>query len=185
MNLATRISILITSSIILAGPWYAEEAYRVVSDSISELGTQQSKNNWILKVGFLVLGAGLLFDFIRTRRKLDISFALFGLFFALSGLYPHKPSADGVPYHEVNDILHSVMANIAGVALSVGLCLRAMRESGHRHVYALVVAMISIVVPLAMWRFPAFTGLLQRSMFAAVFVWLWFNYPIQDDRQAV
>ena len=58
----SRIGILVFAAAAIAGPWYSVEEHKPVSNLISELGAQNTQNNFVMIGGFLVLGSGIAVD---------------------------------------------------------------------------------------------------------------------------
>ena len=174
----TRAGIVVFSAAVLAGPWYAVGGYSAVGNLISELADQNTRNNFVMVVGFLALGLCIVADGIRQRDRGAIPFIAFGLFMALAGLFGHKPIDAIVPYSEFAHKAHSVLASLAGVSITLALIWQALRVPtlGIR-VITLSVAVLCVALPLAMLQFPAYQGLIQRFMYLFVFAWLWAGFP--------
>jgi len=170
----TRFSILITTGTIFFGPLYSETHYSWVTNTISQLGAQSTKNNWIMVVGFLSLGIGLVMDTIRFRAKRMIPFGFFGLFFALAGCFPHQAWIEGRTSSESVHLVHQIMANLSGVAITIGhIIIGVTADTKKEKMVSFFLASTCIVLPLAMFTFSDYTGVIQRVMYGASFVWLW------------
>ena len=172
------------SAAVLAGPWYTVGGYSAVGNPISELAAQNTRNNFVMVVGFLALGLCIVADGIRQRWRSAIPIIAFGLFMALAGLFGHKPIDATVPYSEFAHQAHSFLASLAGVSITLALIWQALRVRtlGVR-VITLSVALLCVALPLAMWRFPAYQGLIQRFMYLFVFAWLWACLPAHTANQ--
>jgi len=172
----TRVSLLVTVLAIGLGPLYSEPEYSWVRNSVSQLGAQSTKNSAIMVVGFLALGMGLVVDTFRSRDLRRIPFGLFGLFFALAGCFPHEAWIEGRESSALIHRLHQVMANLSGLAITVGHLVAgtvASRKSAKFVSFSLAVS--CVVLPLAMLKLPELMGLLQRLMYGLTFLWLWKN----------
>jgi hypothetical membrane protein len=187
----TRAGIVMFSAAALAGPWYTADGYNVVSNLVSELAAQRTKNNFVMVAGFLSLGLALIADGLRRFQAPAIPFMAFGLFMALAGLFGHKPMTPSLPYSELTHTAHSILASLAGISITVALVWHAARaEPRWRRVVALTLAILCMALPLAMLGLPEFQGLIQRLMYLLVFLWLWRFYPGLDtgslslDRQS-
>ena len=172
----TRLSILITSATILLGPLYTETQYSWITNTISQLGAQSTKNSWIMIVGFLSLGVGLVLDTIRFKDKRMIPFAFFGIFFALAGCFPHKAWIEGRVSSESTHYLHQIFANLSGASITIGhITVGATANNKEEKIISYFLAATCVALPLAMFSFPNYTGATQRLMYGASFVWLWKN----------
>ena len=181
----TRIGILFFASAALAGPWYTVDGYSTVSNLISQLGAQKTQNNWIMVIGFLSLGCGIIVDSIRRLSRRVLPFAAFGMFMALAGIFAHKPLSPVIQYNEFAHQAHSVLATLAGVSITVGLLWYAVAAASLRsRVTAIALAGLCLALPLCMLVFPDFQGLIQRLKYLLLFSWLWICFPfeINSDR---
>ena len=106
----TRISIIIFAITVLTGPFYTVDNYSHIRNLISELGAQQTKNNFIMIIGFLILGLGILMDSYKKISYPIIPFALFGIFMIMAGIFPHKPADTSLSYNHTFHSLHSLSA---------------------------------------------------------------------------
>jgi len=174
----SRTGILVFSAAVLAGPFYTVDGYSVVQNVVSELGAQNTKNSSVMLTGFLALGLGLVVDGMRRFQWSALPFIAFGVFMALAGLFAHKPLAPSVPFSEATHAVHSALASLAGVAVTVGLVWYAIRaRSTWRRGTAVVLGALCVVLPLGMLAVPPYQGLIQRAMYLLVFAWLWAYFP--------
>jgi len=174
----SKIGILIFSAAAIAGPWYTVEGYSTVSNLISELGAQNTQNNLVMIGGFLVLGSGIAVDGFRWFGKRMIPFIMFGLFMALAGIFAHKPMSPSSPFREVFHQIHSGLATLAGISITVGLVWQAAitANSRQRGITA-ILAVLCLILPLCMLAFQDFQGIIQRIMYLLIFTWIWVYYP--------
>ena len=182
---ATRIGILLFALAALAGPWYTVEGYSTVGNLISQLGAQNTQNNWVMVIGFLALGCGLITDSIRRFSTRVLPFAAFGLFMALAGIFAHRPLSTVIEYSEFAHQAHSVLATLAGISITVGLLWYAAAAASIRlRITAITLAALCFALPLCMLVLPDFQGLIQRIMYLFIFSWLWICFPfeISSDR---
>ncbi|GAH16275.1 unnamed protein product, partial [marine sediment metagenome] len=81
---ATRLGIVIFTMAALSGPRYTVDGYSAINHVISQLGAQNTPNNFIMVAGFLALGIGIIADGIRWFNKPVLPFIAFGLFMGLA-----------------------------------------------------------------------------------------------------
>jgi hypothetical membrane protein len=174
----TRAGIIIFSVAALAGPWYTVEGYDTTTNLISQLGAQNTPNNFIMVVGFLALGLGIVADGIRRFSGPAVPFMFFGFFMSLTGLLAHKPLSPDVPFNEMFHQAHGVLATLAGVAITAGLIWDGLRAvTARSRVMAFTLAALCFFLPLCMLYFQGAQGLIQRLMYLLIFAWLWVCYP--------
>jgi len=154
------------------------DGYSVIANTISELGAQRTPNNVVAIIGFVVFGLGIVIEWSRHRSWATAPFLLFGIFVAAAGLLPHRPIDPDIPYNELAHRLHSLMASMSGIAVTVGFLWQGLRKGiAKARVCDFYMALICLVLPMTMFAMPEFQGLIQRLMYFQVFAWLWFVYP--------
>lgn len=173
-----RACLIICLVTILLGPLYTEPGYSFISHSISELAAQNTGNAWIMRVGLLSLGFATILGFIQQRNLLNFPFLIFGIFIALSAIFPHKPFMPDRDYSNAIDIVHSWFASLAGFSSVIGFTLRAVVATRVRKkiVYSVFVAAYTLL-PAGMFIIPSIQGLLQRLIFISFILWAYIEYP--------
>lgn len=100
---------------------------------------------------------------------------IFAVAMVAAAIWSHSPWIPGVASDVREDFLHSAAASTAGVGI-VAATLFSLWLPGKavwwRTFTGFCVAM-SLFIPPLMAVLPALSGLLQRSMFGVVTVWLW------------
>jgi hypothetical protein len=178
----TRLAICVFVLAVLLGPIYTAAGYSPISHVISELAAQNTPNSHLMAGAFVLLGVGLLLDACRAFRSAMLPFMAFGLFFGAAGLFGHKPITQGVPYSEWMDAVHSSLATASGISLTLGFIWQSLQARSVAYRWqALLLASACVALPLWMLWQPSIQGLVQRAMYALVFLWLWAYYPRQTD----
>jgi hypothetical protein len=174
----TRLGILVFTAAALAGPWYTVEEYGWIGNVISQLGAQNTPNAYVMVIGFLALGLGIVVDGVRRWSRPLLPFVAFGLLMALAGLFAHKPISPTLAYSEAAHGAHGALATLAGVSITIGLVWQAVYARARRsRVIAIALAVLCLALPLCMLALPDAQGLIQRLMYLLVFTWLWIHYP--------
>jgi len=174
----TRAGILIFTATALAGPLYTIEGYSPVRNLISQLGAQNTQNSIVMIVGFLALGVGIVADGIRHFCKTMVPFIAFGMSMALAGLLAHKPILPAASYSESAHLVHSALATLAGISITVGLLWQSVLTATlPSRLMIISLATLCVALPLCMLAMQEIQGLIQRMMYLALFVWLWIYYP--------
>ncbi len=179
MNL-TRIGVLFFSVAALAGPLYTVDAYNSIRDVISLLGAQNTQYSFIMVAGFIALSTGIFIDGVRHFSKNAVPFMVFGLCMGLAGVFAHRPLVQNLDSSEIEHQLHSSLATLAGVAITIGVLWNAFRQpSPVARTIELVLAGVCLGMPLCMLAFEDFQGIIQRVMYVLVFAWFWYRYPLK------
>jgi hypothetical membrane protein len=174
----TRLSIAVFVVLVVLGPVYTVDNYSHITNLISELGAQQTKNNFIMIIGFLILGLGILLDSYKKMSYPVIPFALFGIFMVMAGIFPHKPIDTSISYNHTFHSLHSLSATLAGISISIGFIWQGFLSlTGVRKILCFYLATACFVFPMLMLAATEYQGILQRLMYLQVFAWLWIMFP--------
>lgn len=181
----TRIGITIFALAVVFGPLYTVDEYSAVSNLISELGAQQTQNNFIMIIAFVILGGGIVIDGVRRFRIAQLPFILFGLAMAIVGIFPHKPIDTSLIYNATYHSLHGIIASIASTVITVGFIWQGFRTDGRQRIICYYMALVAIVFPILMLSIPSYQGIVQRVMYLQVLGWLWMRYPIILANHAV
>lgn len=177
MTTITRIGISIFAIAVLLGPIYTVNDYSVVSNLISELGAQHTKNNFIMIIAFLILGGSIAFDGFKSYQVSLLPFIIFGIAMAVVGVFPHKPLDASLAYNSTYHYLHGIIASIAGTLITVGFIWQGFRKEKKHKIICFYMALVAIVFPVLMLAFPKYQGIIQRAMYLQILGWLWIHYP--------
>ena len=173
-----KFGIIVFGLAIVFGPFYSVENYSIVSNTVSELGAQATKNNIIAILGFIAFGSGVIIEWFRQPSKNTLPFLFFGTFMILAGILPHKPIDSSLSYSTTTDQLHSLMASASGIAITIGFLWSGIRSPRAKmRMFSFYMAIICVTLPLIMLATPKYQGIIQRLMYFQVFAWLWFFYP--------
>lgn len=176
-------SFFVSALALALAPLTLPEGYSVQRHAISESAAQALPGAWSGRAGLWSFGVAVAALALAQRRRWPrltvICMAIFALSLFGSAAFAHRPWLPDVPVDVVEDALHSGFATGMGVAFCVGVlaCALASRAGdpgssprlgtlGH-----LVVATSSVVLPLAMTRFPEVAGVAQRAMFVIAYAW--------------
>lgn len=173
----TRLGIAIFAIAAVAGPLYTVQEYSVISDLISELGAQNTKNNYIMITAFMILGGSIAVDGVRKFHVSLLPFILFGLAMAVVGVFPHKPLNPSLAYNPTYHQLHGIMASVAGTVITVGFAWQGFRTHKMQRAVCFYVALVAMIFPVLMLSFPGYQGIIQRIMYIQILGWVWVKYP--------
>jgi len=188
MKAYTAAVIWISLAIVVAHA-LAPPAYLWTEHTISHLAAQGYERAWIMRLGFISFGALVLIATIaRVRRSPRAAWphALVGLYalaVLISGIFSTSPFSPGVAYSHREASIHSVMATLAGIALSAAMLSSALVEQTSRrrriHLSALVLTML---LSSAFGISASAPGIIQRGLYLVGFAWLVFlEMPTGDQ----
>jgi len=178
MKRLTSIAISLFAVTVLAGPSYTVEGYSSISNLISELGAQHTKNNYIMISGFIILGAGIIIASLKKLSYPIVPFMIFGLFMIAAGVFPHKPIDPTLKYNDTFHSLHGASATLAGIAITIGFVWQGVLS---KHTVSKLIcfylAIVCFAFPMLMLKMPDYQGLIQRLMYLQVLGWIMVKHP--------
>ena len=184
----TALGVFIIVSAIVFGPLFAHPGFDWVAHTTSQQAGQMVQGAWLMRLGFVAFGLGVLLDALPDLRRGQYEnglFVFFGVSMVLVAVFSHKPLDPTLFYDVTDDLLHSVFATLMGFAYGIGVAWRMVRMRQKLDiVFSAIAAMSSIILPLAMWQLPEIAGLLQRLMFFISFVWLVLYLPPRSTSYA-
>lgn len=169
---------LVGSMLSLAiAPLLMPASYSMVANAISESAAQGVDNAWVARVGFLLLGFGVLLVVGLAGPRWGIwgrvAFRVYGVAMIGNAAFSHMPWED-VPYVAFEDTLHSATASATGMSFVAGVLVVMLRR-GPGHIYARafdgLVLVAAVGIPMLMFNVESMAGLLQRCMFGIAYLW--------------
>lgn len=153
---------------------FATNNYDWTKNTISDLGSQGYDRKYIMQFGFLAFGltlsAGILFNGL-TWRTAPLLF--YGLCIALTGVFCSKPFSDLDTYSETQSTIHSILAQSAGVAFSVGILTQIIFSADNNLKYVhLTFFILVIALSASFGLFKNYQGISQRFLYLISFIWL-------------
>jgi hypothetical membrane protein len=182
-------------AVIIIAQLVVPEPYDWKVNTISELSAQGYPKKWIMQVGFIGFGALLALNSFRNYRVArtwqfrEIPLSIYALAILLSGIFCTQPFIDGISYSEIEARLHTLFATTAGIGLSIALLIFTLtdKESRRKFIHTTFLLLV-LVLSLLFGLFPAYAGIIQRSLYFVGFSWLVFMYnssPAASDRDTI
>jgi len=157
-------------------------------NTISDLGAQQYKNAWLMRLGFMgfgvLLSTALLGPFLNAEEKnySDLLIVVYAISILLSGFFSTAPFIETSTFSISEDKWHSLFAQIAGIAFSFGILWHLLVYSDPNQkiinfAFLILVIGCSALVGLSKnGLIPLGLGLIQRGLYVISFIWLLFRY---------
>ncbi len=176
-----RFASLLFTTLILVAHLFAQEGYRTLFHTISDLGSQGYRWGMVMRFGFLAFGlsvvAGVFADGFEWRT---FPLGLYGASVAMTGIFCAKPFLDrGQSFSAVEDRLHSFFATLAGIAFCIGMAMQVLYSGsiGEGALHLLFLAAVT-AISIAFGLNRNFRGLIQRGLYLVSLLWFgWFFSP--------
>ena len=169
--------IIATSFFVLAiavAHMSSSQAYDWTKNTISDLGAQGYAMKPIMQIGFLGFGLlmsiGLVLNGLNWRNA---PILLYAVCVGMTGIFCTKPFVAAVDHSATEAMLHSVFAQLAGVAFTIGILVqlvsaeRMSEKWGHLTFLVLVIGFSA-----AFGLVNTYQGVVQRLLYLVSFIWL-------------
>ncbi len=188
-NMQINIAIFYFVAVILVAHYFAPNVYHWTTNTISDLAAQNYNYAWIMRVGFigfgLLLNMGILFKFYQTKsiNSPDVLIMIYGLAILCSGFFSTMPFDGSKDYSIMADKLHSLFAQTAGIALSIGILVYLLLSHGNEKLihFSFLVSVIGISALFGLSKNGTINidyGIIQRLLYLVSFIWLLLTYNI-------
>ncbi len=189
-GLVISFAIFFFSAVILAAHFFTPSIYHWTTNTISDLAAQNYNNAWIMRAGFIgfgiLLNTGILLKFYQAKsiNPADILVMLYGLAILLSGIFSAAPFDGSTDYSLIADKLHSICAQTAGTALSIGVLVYLLSAHGNIKLFHLLflILIIGISALFGLSKNGIINidyGIIQRSLYLVSFLWLLLIYNVK------
>jgi hypothetical membrane protein len=177
--------------VIVLAHFFVPPAYSWTQNTISDLASQGHTYKWIMQAGFIGFGSlltwGVIFHFNRNRRAYFLLLvAVYGLSILLSGIFCAAPIESSISYSVRDANLHSTVATIAGIGMSLGVFLQVIMSSDNRErwiriTFFLLIIGISGLFGLAENHILTLEkGIVQRILYLVGLAWLVYEEHLME-----
>lgn len=170
IHIATNLFI---ASIIIAHI-LAPTNYDWTKNTISDLGAQGYNRKYIMQLGFLMFGFILSTGLISKGLSWRIApIFIYALSVGLTGVFCTKPFTTAIQYSIFETKLHSIFAQLAGIAFSLGILAQVFfsKNIADKKIHCFFFFLI-ILLSASFGFYQNFQGIIQRLLYAISFLWL-------------
>jgi hypothetical protein len=172
------VGLFLASGVCLAvAPSLMPDSYNWIRHAISETAAQGLARAWVARLGImlsavaiLLLAANRELGWGAQSRSIHRLYAILVVGLAAFSLKPWIPGT----FNEFEDVAHSVLAPVAGVAFTLGVLLVSARRAPtarRARVLDWVVILATVMLPLVMLSVPNVAGAAQRTVVAVGYLW--------------
>lgn len=164
--------------IIVIAHIFSTNNYDWSKNTISDLGAQGYDRKLIMQLGFIIFGLTLSIGiFLNGLSWQTTPVLIYGLCVALTGIFCTKPFVETYTYSTTQSTLHSIFAQIAGMAFSIGILIQIFYTSDNYTKYihfAFFVLVIGLSATFGLMH--NYHGVVQRLLYLISFSWLLIFY---------
>lgn len=182
-----NIAILYFVVVILIAHFFTPAEYHWTTNTISDLAAQNYNKAWIMRAGFisfgLLLNIGMFIKFHQTENinYADILIMIYATSVLLSGFFSTAPFDGTQNYSITSDKLHSMFAQVAGFALSLGIFAYMINSLSQEKIFHLIflILILSLSGLFGLSKNDVISlsyGIIQRVLYFVSFTWMWIVY---------
>ncbi|WP_299441372.1 DUF998 domain-containing protein [uncultured Aquimarina sp.] len=179
--LVVYIMMIVTGFIL---PFFSDPEYLISENTLSELGAQNTPNNWIMNFVFILLGFVTFINGFKVIGKHHVQIfvlLVFCLSFVLTGIFMHAPIDRGVVYDSFQNEMHSVSSTITGISFcTYCLVLSFITRWKNQKLLAISVGVIALILSYLMVIHSDYRGLYQRGIFIMAFGWILYSFKFYE-----
>lgn len=171
---------------IILAHLFVPASYIWTRNTISELASQGYKTKWLMQIGFMAFGLlfGLSMIMVLIRQSgiwyRELPFMIYAGAVFLSGIFCAKPFIGGIEFSVQQANIHSVFAQIAGVAFSIGILIHGIVNPNlWGKVFHFDYFIFVIAFSLLFGVIPSHAGIMQRILYLGSFSWIIITYGIR------
>jgi hypothetical membrane protein len=160
--------------VIVIAHIFSTNQYDWTKNTISDLGAQGYDRKQIMQFGFLVFGLTLSVGILAnglTWRTTPIF--IYGVCVGLTGIFCTKPFFNLNDYSATQSTIHSVLAQVAGIAFTLGILLQLYYTDDKNEKWIHLLFFILVVgLSASFGLVKNYQGIAQRLLYLTSFIWL-------------
>lgn len=159
-------------------PLLMPDSYSWIAHTLSQAAAQGQEGGWLSRLGFLLAGLTILrlaspdvVDWMPIARHLH---RLTGVMVLAAIAFTDRSWDVTAPYDRIENILHSAVATLIVISFSLGVLMVLYEKrlmTGRLPTLETAVVAVQIAMPPMMLAWVEGTGLFERVMFGAAFLW--------------
>ena len=170
--------LLLSATAFAFSPLLMPDSYSWIAHTLSQAAAQGQEGGWLSRLGFLLAGLTILrltspdvVDWMPLARHVH---RLTGALVLAAMAFTDRSWDATAPYDRVENIIHSAVATSIAISFSVGVLVVLYEKqvmTGRVPLLESVVVAVQIAMPPMMLAWVEGTGIIERVMFGAAFIW--------------
>ncbi|WP_298541356.1 DUF998 domain-containing protein [uncultured Aquimarina sp.] len=165
-------------------PFFSDPGYLISENTLSELGAQNTQNNWIMNFIFILLG---FIIFINGFKVLDgfrlqvLVLLVFCISLLLTGIYLHAPINRELTFDSYQNEMHSVFSTLAGISFcTYCLTISFIARWRNQKLLAILIGIIALILSYLMVIHSDYRGVYERGIFIIAFGWILYSFKFYE-----
>lgn len=170
--------LLLSAVAFLLAPLLMPSSYSWIAHTLSQAASQGLQGGWLARLGFLIGGLTMMrlarpdvIDWLPAPRLLH---RIAGVMTLAAVVFSDRSWDSNAPYDPFENIIHSAVATTISISFTLGVLL-VLKQKRQQHdrvpLMESAVIAIEIIFPLLMLVWPGWTGIIERLMITAAYVW--------------
>lgn len=170
--------LVLSATAFALSPLLMPDSYSWIAHTLSQAASQGQEGGWLSRVGFLLAGLTILrltsidvVDWMPIARHVHRTT---GLLVLAAVAFTDRSWDVTAPYDRVENIIHSAVATLICITFALGVLLVMYQKrfvTGRWPVMDAAIVAVQIAMPPMMLAWVEGTGLFERVMFGAAYVW--------------
>lgn len=170
---------LIFAAVIILASLLAPPAYHIQKNTISDLGSQGYDRKMVMQSGFILFGSIVVFGgLVNVFNGKDAWWVVapgmvYGFCIFMTGIFCAAPFQGGVDFSPTESNLHSLFAQLAGLAFCVLIVTKFIATDISFYKFAHLAAFCLVIALSALFGlFSEYAGIAQRMLYMVSLLWL-------------
>jgi hypothetical membrane protein len=180
--LAAAYSLMLLVMFLL--PFFSTSEYSITSNTLDELGAQNTANAWVMNITFIILGISSVisgwasFEGFTLHRILLV---LFGISLSLIAFFRHAPLNPDIPYNITETGIHAYFACTALISFIVlSIATGFIMDRQHQRLLAVTAGLSAILLSVLTSESDHLAGVWQRLLFIISAGWMIYNFKTRE-----
>lgn len=170
--------LLMSATAFAFSPMLMPSSYSWIAHTLSQAAAQGQDGGWLSRLGFLLAGLAILrltlsdvVDWMPLARQ---AHRITGALMLAAIAFADRSWDVTAPYDRVENIIHSAVATFIAISFTLGVLVVLYEKrvmTGRLPLLESAVVAVQIAMPPMMLAWVEGTGLIERVMFGAAFLW--------------
>lgn len=165
-------------------PCYSAPEYSLISNTLSQLGAQNTQNAWIMNFTFISLGISSIiagWRYLKGFAFQRLFLILFGISLMLAAFFNHAPVNTLIPYKISENGWHSYFIFITGLTFIILTVSSTFIPGKQADKLVAIVAGLSVLfLSVLMSKATQTAGVWQRLSFIISFGWMIYSFKDRE-----
>jgi len=165
-------------------PFFSDPEYLISENTLSELGAQNTRSNWIMNFIFILLGFIIFINGFKVLDGFRLQTAVLLVFcisLLLTGIFLNAPINRELTFDLYQNEMHSFFSTLTGISFcAYCLTISFIARWRNQKLLAIFVGAIALTLSYLMFIHSDYRGLYQRGIFIIAFGWILYSFKFYE-----